>query len=441
MPGHTLTRPLNRLADGTVKQVNPLTGTEVWTVPGRGHRPISTAPAARERLDPAGETRTCAFCPGRHLDTPPEKARLVRTPEGWRTLHHLPAEELDATVAEFRRIPNLFEILSLDYWRANHGYQVPASALDHEREYVATPAGRTHVLRVLRRRLEAAGTAEAERDAMTEEELLARAQGLFAGGHDLVVARRHHVDGAEFDDELASSGTLTPEEHHHYLAFTVETMRSLYEANRHARYVAVYQNWLRPAGASFDHLHKQLVAIDERGRQVDHELDLLRTRPDLYNAAVLEVALTEGLLVAENDHAVALSGVGHRYPTLEVWSKSAAAVPWELTTAELRDFSDLLHACHAATGAGVPTNEEWHHRPPDALRPMPLRAMLKWRVSTLAGFEGGTKINLNTISPDDLRTRVVRRLAELREAGGIAPVPVGDECAGRPGSLRYRDAG
>jgi hypothetical protein len=70
---------------------------------------------------------------------------------------------------------------------------------------------------------------------------------------------------------------------------------------------------------------------------------------------------------------------------------------------------------------------------------MPLRAMLKWRVSTLAGFEGGTKINVNTISPDALRARVVRRLGELRDAGRVAPVPLGDECAGRPGSLRYRD--
>ena len=28
------------LRDGTIKQVNPFTGTEVWTVPGRGNRPL-----------------------------------------------------------------------------------------------------------------------------------------------------------------------------------------------------------------------------------------------------------------------------------------------------------------------------------------------------------------------------------------------------------------
>ncbi|GAA4285863.1 DUF4921 family protein [Georgenia daeguensis] len=444
--------PITRLPDGTVKQFNPLTGTEVWTVPGRGRRPLA-APSVTDPLDPGELGRWCAFCEKRYLDTPPEKSRLVRSPGGtWQTLERLPAESLDQTVAEFRRIPNLFEILSFDYWRLNHGYAPPDHVLAHERDYLASPAGRTHVERVLRRRAEANGTSAAEWDALGPDARLAGARGLFAGGHDVVVARRHLAGeavphdagpnhGPAADAPLpASSGTLSPEEHHQYLAFTVEAMRALYADIPQARYVAVFQNWLRPAGASFDHLHKQLVAIDERGRQTDRELGRLRLEPDLYNEAVLQVALDEGLLLAETDHAVALAGIGHRYPTLEVWSKSAAAVPWELTTAELRDFSDLLHACHAATGPLVPTNEEWHHRPPGSGRPMPLRAMLKWRVSTLAGFEGGTKINVNTISPDDLRDRVVRRLHELRDDGRIAAMPLGRECAGRPASLRYRDA-
>ncbi len=31
----------NIMADGTVKQVNPFTGTEVWSVPGRSSKPIT----------------------------------------------------------------------------------------------------------------------------------------------------------------------------------------------------------------------------------------------------------------------------------------------------------------------------------------------------------------------------------------------------------------
>ena len=48
-------------------------------------------------------------------------------------------------------------------------------------------------------------------------------------------------------------------------------------------------------------------------------------------------------------------GFGHRYPTLEVYSKSAAAEPWLHTPEEIRAMSDLIHACHAAAGPDVPS--------------------------------------------------------------------------------------
>jgi galactose-1-phosphate uridylyltransferase len=100
-------------------------------------------------------------------------------------------------------------------------------------------------------------------------------------------------------------------------------------------------------------------------------------------------------------------------------------------------MSDLLHACHAATGRLVPANEEWHYQPIDADVPMPWRIDLKWRVSTLAGFEGGTRINVNTISPFTLHERMVRSLKGLRGAGGIAPLRLGSECGQQLGALRY----
>lgn len=449
--------PLTRMADGTVKQVNPFTGTQVWTVPGRGHRPLGVRSGSPAPIEAAAAGRHCALCHLRYLDTPPEKARLVRgaaasglpasgladvdAPDAvgpaWRTLHALPAERLFETVAEFRRIPNLFEILSYDYWHANYGFELPADRAAHMRDYLGTEAGRAHVLAIARTRMTAGGTTPQEWDALDERARLAPALAFFGGGHELIVGRRHFVDGATHDDALVSSGALTPEEHFRYIAFTVDALRAIYAANRYARYVAVFQNWLRPAGASFDHLHKQLAAIDERGGQMELELQRLRANPNLYNEWAADYAGYQNLVVAENDHAIAFAGFGHRYPTLEVYSKSAHSEPWEQSTEELRGMSDLLHACHAATGAEIPCNEEWHHRPADADVPMPWRVLLKWRVSTLAGFEGGTKIYLNTIDPWSLRDRVVPRLYELRAQGRIADMRIATSCPCRPNSLRY----
>jgi len=129
MPYSPSAEPLTRLADGTVKQISPFTGTEVWTVPGRANRPISHPVAEVRPLKEADRTHSCAFCSARYLETPPEKARVVRGADGgFERLDAVAASALFDTVAEFRRVPNLFEILSFDYWHINHGYEIPDAA-------------------------------------------------------------------------------------------------------------------------------------------------------------------------------------------------------------------------------------------------------------------------------------------------------------------------
>jgi hypothetical protein len=103
-------------------------------------------------------------------------------------------------------------------------------------------------------------------------------------------------------------------------------------------------------------------------------------------------------------------------------------------------MSDLVHACHAAAGPEIPSNEEWHYKPPDVDVPMPWRILIKWRVSTPAGFEGGTRIHVNTIDPESLRDRVVPRLFALKNEGRIAPMAIAFECACLPNCLRYNPA-
>lgn len=105
-------------------------------------------------------------------------------------------------------------------------------------------------------------------------------------------------------------------------------------------------------------------------------------------------------------------------------------------------MSDLIHAVHASVGPDVACNEEWHHRPPAVDLPQPWRVMVKLRVSTLAGFEGGTKIYINTISPWELRDRVVNALFRCREEGRIAAgISIATECRVERNSLRYNQQG
>ena len=417
------------MPDGTVKQIGPLTGTRVWTVPGRAHRPVALPREHVRRLQPGEDRRLCAFCADRYLETTPEKSRLVGP--DFTELRRVPARDVDATTAQFRRFGNLFEIVSAEYWRENHGFRQPTPVIEWAQEYLADPVGRAHLTALAEIRERASGVQTSLEEAALDP---------LGGSPDVVVARRHVIDGAETDDELASAGTLTPDEHGAYFAFTVRSLAEIQAAQPNATYVAVFQNWLRPAGASFDHLHKQLVAIDEQGPQVDHELRLLSHDHDLYQREIADLAVRERLVVAANDGAVAFAGVGHRYPAFEVFSTSPANLPQEHSDAGIRAVSDLVHALHAATGVHVPTNEEWHYRPPGAPWPMPWRVVLKWRVSNPAGFEGGTKIYVNTIDPWELRRRAVDELERLRDVGELAPgIRIGDECTPADAHLRYAE--
>lgn len=203
------------------------------------------------------------------------------------------------------------------------------------------------------------------------------------------------------------------------------------------RYVAVFQNWLRFAGVSSDHLHRQLVGIDERGVPASLEFQQMRSNPNLCNEMGVDYAVYSGPLVASSDHAVALAGFGHHYPTLEVYPTSATCEPWSTSREKVDAVADLMYALHAATGVDVSSNEERHHKPIDVDQPVPWHTTLKWWVSMLAGFEGGTKICLNTIDPWTLHDRVVTRLEDLRADWFIASMAVGEECPREPNRLFY----
>lgn len=436
--------PLTTLPDGTIKQVNPFSGTEVWTVSSRAHRPV--AERHTEVFGITGDNRDTQtdFGIGNLLKTTPEKARMVIDDNGEpRILRGMKVSELDETVPLFRRVANLYEILSYNYWSVNYGHRMDATAARHMAEYLSERAGEDHIEQLLRKKLASAGRSAEEIDAMfTPETALQTIHELgsafFGGGHDIILARDHYLPGATRSDQIVSSGELSWSDHRLYIAFTVDAMDRLYRANPYVRYVAAFQNWLEPAGASIEHLHKQLVAIDEHGLQNETEIAQVRSNPNMYNQWAVDYAGHNNLIFAENDHAIAFAGFGHRWPTLEVFSRSGTTEPWLISDEERDAVADLVHACHVAAGPQMPTNEEWLHRPLDVDVPIPWRIMIKWRDSTMAGFEGGTKIFINTLSPANLKRKVLARLLDAQEEGRLAPgIRLGNEVEFRRNSLRY----
>ncbi|WP_300906573.1 DUF4921 family protein [Corynebacterium stationis] len=83
------------------------------------------------------------FCWDRKLETPPEKARMLSDAT---ILRNVPVPQLDATDPDFRRIPNLFEIVSFDYWHANYGLDADYALID---AYLNDDSGYQHVQQVV----------------------------------------------------------------------------------------------------------------------------------------------------------------------------------------------------------------------------------------------------------------------------------------------------
>lgn len=436
------------MADGTIKQVNPFTDNEVWSVPGRAARvasgvsPLGSANGAEPKAQPITENDLrafCSFCTDRLFETPPEKSRLVAGDDGsYSRLDRLPPSELIGKPWLFRRVPNLFEIVTVDYWKKNYQYALSHRNAEWKDHYLADPVGRKHIHDILNFKLRAIGIAEEKIMAIPEADRMMMADAFFGGGHELIIAEPHFARGAFATDQLFSSGAMTHQEHYQYFKFTVDAMSDMFASNRYIRYISVFQNWLAAAGASFDHLHKQLVGIDDWGASIRHQIDLLRQEPNIYNELAANLLSMHNLIFAENEHAIAFAGIGHRHPTMEIFSKSYFSRPYEHSDEEILGISDLVHACHAASGARISSNEEWYYTPIDAIYKMPWHVLIKWRVNTAAGFEGGTSIYINPIAPLELRDRIVPNLYRLRDEGRIASsIRIAEECEIHPNPLRY----
>ncbi|HAP36042.1 MAG TPA: DUF4921 domain-containing protein, partial [Bacteroidetes bacterium] len=239
--------------------------------------------------------------------------------------------------------------------------------------------GIEHINNILQYKLEQSGKTPEQIKKKFAFEKVNMIDAFFGGCHEMIIAKTHFADGAEYDTQLRSSGVLSTEEHFQYFAFTVSAMKDMLEHNRYIRYISIFQNWLRSSGASFDHLHKQICGLDEWGSSITEQINMLRLDANVFNEFGANLASQYNLVFAENDYAIAFVGIGHRYPTLEIYSKSYFTRPYEHSMEELRGVSDVVHACHAAMGSQSSCNEEWYYTPIDAVYKMPWHVCLKWR--------------------------------------------------------------
>lgn len=417
-----------RYKDGTIKQINPITGERVWYVPERWSKgewetkPRGTPVAKKEVED------YCDFCRANYFSTTPEKARVLKAENNFQRLYELPPADYYATEPLFRRFANLFEIVRMKFWRENYNCSISQRKSQWKKRYLQDPEGRRHIESLLRWKLERLGLSQEEIDQKMNTEFDALTDPIFGGWHDLIVVAPHLRKDAEFEDDLFYQGDLSVEEHYQYVKFTAESVEDIIRDNGETSLVVVFQNWLREAGASRKHLHRQLLAIDEWGAVLEKEATLVARNKNFFSELTQGLAQELGFAVAENKYAICLVEIGQRFPTAVVYSKSRAPRPFEHSEEELQGISNLIYGCHKALGNKSASNEEWLYQPMDCTVPLPFQVRVKWRVQPTAGFEGATEIYINPINLFEFRDRLIQTFQQLKTEGIITDIAIGKEC-------------
>ena len=230
-----------------------------------------------------------------------------------------------------------------------------------------------------------------------------QAEGSPFGAHEVIIeSPRHTRDITE----------LSVEEFARVLRVYRERLRD-WSTDERIRYCSIFKNVGNPAGASLAHVHSQLIALPEVPPLVVAELAGAKQYQEQHGSNLFSQIIAQELdhrsrLVIESDHFVAFCPYAARQP-FETWilPRAQESSFQQLTDADSVELSQLLIKLIAALQTQLsplsynlilhtaPFSNEtadygyyhWHFE-------------LVPRSAKLAGFEWGTGMHINSLSPE-----------------------------------------
>ena len=354
-------------------RIDQLSGLPVILAPGRGERPEGFMTRTSESKGSAD----CPFCEGREERTPPE-VYATR-----------PGGEPDSPGWTTRVVPNLYPALADP--KAAHANQ-DSGGIDRELD--------SHSGGVMGD----AGAFATAGDPLLESRR-AGDPNLFVakparGAHEVIVNSPAHATAmAELSEEQ--------------LAAAVETWRERMRAHADASYVQLIVNEGGGAGASLEHTHAQLYALDFVPAAVARERERVGAYAErtaggsLLSDVLVEVVRRQDRLVAIDDEAALICPWASRSPfELRVVPRTAAA-----SFAEDSTGAAMIHTALrllAERFDDPPELNLWVRTAPRGADNFHWHVDVAPRLSIKASFEFATGVDINTYPPE-------RAAADLRE--------------------------
>lgn len=186
------------------------------------------------------------------------------------------------------------------------------------------------------------------------------------------------------------------------------------------KYVMIFKNYGRSAGASLEHSHSQLIALPVVPELVTEELQGAKTYYNYKERCVfcdiIRQELTQGVrLICENQDFVTIAPFAPRSP-FEMWilPRTHRSSYVEMTDAEFRKLAEIFSETFKRLDTAIPNvpfNYVLHTNP---LKERPLEHF-HWhfeimpKLTMIAGFEWGTGFYINPVPPEDA-ARFLREL-------------------------------
>ncbi len=333
----------------------------------------------------------CDFCIGRLDQATPEKTISFYKQDSIKYLDYPTFLDCQQKEILFRRQGNLFEIINYKYWQQKYNIQTPSDDIARISDMYQDEQTRSFLQHLLSLKY---AKMSVSLDEKTISQQQTDCEAFYSGFHELLTSGRH------FDKntlQLFHSGTQ--QEHRVAMTMLINIIKDMTQRNPHISFVTVFQNWLAKAGASFEHWHKQILAVDFWGQILEREAILHKQNPNIYKDFVHEIITQEDLLIAENSHAIAYAETGGKMGRIVICSKSDYLRPHEHTLEEIYCMSDLTHAIVNTLPISTPYNEEWFYTPfnQEAFK-TPWRIVIDLRLGVCAGFENITQILINPLS-------------------------------------------
>ncbi len=166
------------------------------------------------------------------------------------------------------------------------------------------------------------------------------------------------------------------------------------------KWVGVFKNHGKEAGASILHSHSQVVAVNIEPPTINAEIDACAKYGGQPYTRILNIEKTSYRRVKETDTAVSFTPYASRF-NYELWifPKREVRMLAELSDQELRELVIHVHdALQTLKKLDLPFNMVLHYPPKG--KDLHLHIEILPHGSTWAGFEYETNIIINTVSPE-----------------------------------------